>query len=504
MGYRKYDRNAAKFDRQVGAVIKIAKRAHKAYQREARRQEAEKQRQIREQQRFYAKCAREAEADRRRRIREQERYEREQARLAKEQEKLQKQLAFEEEVKSIIEENNIWTSLHKDVMGLVTEEDLNRAIKDAEYEKSHEETNTLFEEKMAQKTTYMQMAMYQAKSRFEIEPIEQELQKKQMAEMKMVYNHVEPTEDSVREDLFDEAKQTIKAFWPWKKKRLVNEYVEEHITERYATVHGTWATGKAEFDVQLAAIQNEISQMEKELRDLKQKKEDFVKNKFEELYNRDLAKWREKREKFFEDYLANLHGLLNGEQQCVDDSFEETFADDDLPISYYVEAMYDETTGLVRADVDLPEIEDVPQRKITLTSTGKQSIRNKGVRDLNEDYVQCVCGLAIRIAEDIFNISPKIKNVEVSGFTQRQDPNTSLITDQYVYLINFDRETFDKIYFNKLSALQVFSFFKHHANVTKSMVMKEIDMNTAFDKLQQHSPVDYDEFIQQHPVFAMR
>lgn len=91
--------------------------------------------------------------------------------------------------------------------------------------------------------------------------------------------------------------------------------------------------------------------------------------------------------------------------------------------------------GLVQLDLDLPEIEDIPNRKIVLTSTGKQSIRNKALKEMNDDYAKCVCGLAIYLAEKAFDVSPKIKNVLVSGYSQREDSKTNLISDQYVYVI---------------------------------------------------------------------
>lgn len=171
-------------------------------------------------------------------------------------------------------------------------------------------------------------------------------------------------------------------------------------------------------------------------------------------------------------------------------------------MEFYVESKYDETIGLMRLDVNLPDIEDLPQRKIILTSSGKQSIRNKGVKDLNEDYAQCVCGIAIFLAEKTFNVTPRIKNVKIFGYTQRADSKTSLITDQYVYVINFDRETFSKINYKKFTPLQIFSFFQNYIETTKSMVLKQIDLNVASKKILQNIPVDYDEYILHNPNYA--
>lgn len=155
-------------------------------------------------------------------------------------------------------------------------------------------------------------------------------------------------------------------------------------------------------------------------------------------------------------------------------------------------------------NVDLPAIEDIPKQKITRTPTGKQSIRNKSIKDINEDYVNCVCGLAILLAEKVFNISPVIKNVEITGVAQRQDSRTNLITDQCLFIVNFDRYTFSNLLFGKFTALQVLNFFQHDINVTKTMGLKEIDVNKAHDRLHKYVPIDQDDYFFQNPIFAKK
>ena len=67
----------------------------------------------------------------------------------------------------------------------------------------------------------------------------------------------------------------------------------------------------------------------------------------------------------------------------------------------------------------------------------------------------------------IFNTSLKIKDVEISAFTQRKDNNSAVPTDQYVYLVNFSRDLFSRIDFSRLSSVQIMDFFCHHFNMTK-------------------------------------
>lgn len=86
------------------------------------------------------------------------------------------------------------------------------------------------------------------------------------------------------------------------------------------------------------------------------------------------------------------------------------------------------------------------------------------------------------------------------AYTQRKEDNSAIATDQYVFVINFDRETFSKIDFNRLSSVQIIDFFQHHINLSKSFVMKEIDLSNAFDKMSSFTVVDYDDFIKSLPI----
>ena len=164
-------------------------------------------------------------------------------------------------------------------------------------------------------------------------------------------------------------------------------------------------------------------------------------------------------------------------------------------MDFFVDFAYDESNGKILIDLDLPEIEDIPDQKIVLTSTGKKSIRLKGQTDLRTDYVHCIFGLAAYVAFAIFNISLKIKNVEISGFTQRKEKNSAVATDQYVFVVDFSRDLFSTIDFSKLSALQVMDLFPRHFNMTKGYELKQIDLSKAYDEMEAFIPENYNNLV---------
>jgi hypothetical protein len=91
-------------------------------------------------------------------------------------------------------------------------------------------------------------------------------------------------------------------------------------------------------------------------------------------------------------------------------------------------------------DVNLPEIQDL-ERELSGT---KQSYFDAKVLTnkpwiLQRDYQLLVHAIILRIAGEVFYYFPTVKNVLVSGFTDRIDPRTGLMRSDYIISVNFDR-----------------------------------------------------------------
>lgn len=215
------------------------------------------------------------------------------------------------------------------------------------------------------------------------------------------------------------------------------------------------------------------------------------------MFQTELTNWTEQRDRFFETYLLAMNNMVEGNRDYVLKAINDAFASDveELPMEYFLDISYDDATGKVTVDLDLPEIEDMPQNKIVVNPSGKRSIRSKSQTNLREDYANCVCGLSMYVAGIIFNTCLKIQEVEVSGFTQRCRENSALATDQYVLIIRYTREQFKEIAFEKLTSLEIINFFKHNLDMTKSFVLKEIKLEKAREKMEAFIPAVYGEYI---------
>lgn len=487
-------------------------KAHTQYQREQKRaaREAERRaaaynRMLIQNERERIRRIKQSEVAIRRAERERAKAEREREKALKLQQKLQEQRRFEEEVSDIEDNNFMWTNIHSFIDDIITLQDINDCIAKCDYECKNDVDDGFFDKKKPTALPAKQQAEREANRKFDLTSAENELTSAENDLQSHTFNETEPTKESVEETLAEEAKENIKAFFPWKQKRLRKEYIESNIDSRFKELHGSWQNQKDAYDQKRSVLQARVNEKNKIVEDLKREKSKFIFERTKELYDSSINEWRKERDEFFDSFKQNFQNVIDGDKDYVISAIDSIFPDEELPMEYFVDAVYDESTGKVYVDLDLPEIEDIPDQKITLTSTGKKSIRQKSQTDLRTDYAHCVLGLAMNVAFSIFNVSLKIKEVEIMGYTQRKEDNSAVATDQYVFVINFDRETFSKIAFKKLSAVQIIDFFQHHINLSKSFVMKTIDLSTAFDKMEAFAAADYDDFkkslpIEQQPV----
>ena len=95
--------------------------------------------------------------------------------------------------------------------------------------------------------------------------------------------------------------------------------------------------------------------------------------------------------------------------------------------------------NVVFIDLDLPEIEHLPTTSTRRLKSGEVKIVNKTQKQLRQEYAQCVLGLAVYIAANVFNLSYTIEDVLISGYTQRRDRKGD-INDDYIYSVKFTRK----------------------------------------------------------------
>lgn len=260
-----------------------------------------------------------------------------------------------------------------------------------------------------------------------------------------VYNPQEfevpfPTEEMIRNQLNQEAINVVHGSI-FRIKKLRQEYVEANLQNRMNLEITKWMQDKNNFE----AIESEKAQIEKE----KFKKE-FLKNK---------------------QYVNNI---LVGEENVINEAVENWISSCNLPVEIYIDYEWNQITHEMYLDVNLPSIEDLPNKEVIRLDSGNLREKNKTQNTLRQEYLKLIFGLAIFISANIFNISPAIFNITISGFTQRRN-NIGELNNEYLYSIKFTRSIFENSIIQNVDPYKFCMRFENRCILTSTLLLKKIE-----------------------------
>ena len=256
---------------------------------------------------------------------------------------------------------------------------------------------------------------------------------------KQIFPVQPPTEDSVRHDLYIYARENIKSFKFWTLRELRLNYIVSNLQSRFEEEYTKWENEKIEFEA------SELL------------KEDDLNKKYLNEY---------------ETEKSNYEKIISGDDSYIEQTIEQVFSDIELPVEFDIS--FEVKNSVVSMDIDLPEIEDFPIKKAEILQSGKLSIKQKPIAEKNKDYATSVFGLAFYFASIIFNITPKIEIIKMSGYTQRVNKKTGNIEDQYVYAVEFLRNIFSELKITEIDPVVAFDNFKNIKSVNAKYELKTI------------------------------
>lgn len=173
--------------------------------------------------------------------------------------------------------------------------------------------------------------------------------------------------------------------------------------------------------------------------------------------------------------------------RAVEERIDRWLDELELPVEFSVQYDYDEARGSLMLDLDLPEIEDLPDEKPVELASGAIKPSAKTQRELRDEYRTCVLGLAVFFASHMFAASAGIGDVLISGYTQRRDRRTGEREDCYVFSIAFDREAFADDRCSREDPMSFCEAFRSRINPLASGELKQIEPYT---------PEEFAEIIQ--------
>ena len=171
-------------------------------------------------------------------------------------------------------------------------------------------------------------------------------------------------------------------------------------------------------------------------------------------YEKDLAEWRQRKE------------AHNSQQREEDSSFSERLLTDpelmaevlqaelealDWPRETLIDFDLDEAGQRLQLDVDLPEIEDFPQQEARLGARELRLVlKQKSQTQLRHEYARHVHGVLLRNVGTAFATLPSTQQLIISGYSQRLNPATGHVEDEYLISARVERTAFEHINFNNL------------------------------------------------------
>lgn len=254
------------------------------------------------------------------------------------------------------------------------------------------------------------------------------------------FNIEEPTAESVKHSLETQAKREIKsiAFWTLKSKR--QKFVDENISHQFEIVHKSWIEQKEAHDLSQAEIAN-------------------VQN----------AEYQ----RLFDDEKDALEAALAGDKCYISVVIENWFGEMELPVNCAIQYDFDEA-GTLAVDLDLPEVEDFPSEKAVQLANGTVKIKSKTQAELHSEYAEGIFGLSVFLASHLFNISPKIEQIILSGFTQRRNSKGD-VQDEYIISIKYLRSAFEKRNVAKLNPRDFSLGFENRCLLSSTNIFKKIE-----------------------------
>ncbi|MFW2600864.1 DUF4236 domain-containing protein [Aliarcobacter butzleri] len=213
--------------------------------------------------------------------------------------------------------------------------------------------------------------------------------------------------------------------------------------------------------------------------DLDNAKIDFQKQT--EQYQVSLENWEKEKNEFIktqDELKANFSNLIRTDINIMSEYLEKVLQDLDWTRETLVSYDINNSANTIYIDIDLPEIEDIPQRTATIAATGKKlNIKNKTEKQLRLEYATHIHAIALRVAAYTFATLPSIDLIIISGYSQRLDKSTANTNDEYLYSIKFNKSDFSKLNFEKIELIdpiKAFDNFENIRNMTSTGIFKEI------------------------------
>lgn len=150
----------------------------------------------------------------------------------------------------------------------------------------------------------------------------------------------------------------------------------------------------------------------------------------------------------------NFRSLLCTNAGFMERALEDVITAVDWPLETLISYLVYRDCSGVDFDIDLPEVEDFPDYRYQLSKDERRLLRKAvSTAESARLYERYIHGAILRLAGFAFSTLPEIHYITVSGYTQRSDPASGNINDDYVISCRIARNAFSALNFESMALL---------------------------------------------------
>lgn len=150
----------------------------------------------------------------------------------------------------------------------------------------------------------------------------------------------------------------------------------------------------------------------------------------------------------------NFRSLLCTNAGFMERALEDVITAVDWPLETLISYLVYRDCSGVDFDIDLPEIEDFPDFRYQLSKDERRLLKKAvSPAEAARLYERYIHGAILRLAGFAFSTLPEIHYITVSGYTQRPDPATGNVNDDYVISCRIARNAFSGLNFGSIAQL---------------------------------------------------
>ena len=216
-------------------------------------------------------------------------------------------------------------------------------------------------------------------------------------------------------------------------------------------------------------------------------------------YLDELQAWQNRKEEFSREQLCRKQFIENELYTSV--AAKSSYLDELLrrmawPRETIVSTELRDNGTRVYIDVDLPELEDMPHRTAAVPQRGyKLSVKEMSANQILRLYMSHVHGIGFRLIGEIFSALQDSREVVLSAYSQRNNPASGMIQDDYLYSVRVKREQWSGINFqnlNNIDVVEALTRFELRRDMSKSGVFAAIqpfDLTAGCSRSADPSPI---------------